>query len=145
MKLNYWTFIIAASLAFISCGEKDSEKSNSATTEEAMLETEKPQSLIKDSFTYYNAQQKKVDVVTDQYFGFVFKAEGQDLQWQLDPNIGANLAYVSEVYEPELDLEDSKSDGKQYFTFQAAKKGESKLKFISKVTQDTKTINIHIK
>lgn len=134
-----------ASLAIISCGDNNAEQINSASSEDAILETEKPQSFIKDSFTYYNIHQKNVDVDKDQYFGFVLKAEGQDLQWNLDPNIGDNLAYVSEVYEPELDLEDSKSDGKQYFTFQAAKKGTTKLKFISKVSKDTKTIQIHIK
>lgn len=145
MKFNFWILSIITSLFFVSCGKKDSEKSISASTEEAMLETEKPQSFIKDSFTYYNAHQKKVDVEQDQYFGFVFKAEGQDLQWQMDPKIGDNLSYVSEVYEPELDQQEAKVDGKQYFTFQAAKKGKTKLKFISKVSNDTKTINVHIK
>lgn len=145
MKFNFWTFVIVASIAFVSCGDNKSDNSDSTSSEEAILETEQAQSFVKDSFTYYNGHQKKVDVIIDQYFGFVFKADGQNLQWELDPKIGDNLVYVSEIYEPELDKPETKSDGKQYFTFQAAKKGHTKLKFKSKISNETKTIHIHVK
>lgn len=145
MKFIFRTFILATSFAFVSCGEKENLESESTSSEEVVLESENPQSFVKDSFTYYNEHNKKVDVATDQYFGFVFKTDEQNLLWELDPKIDNNLVYVSEIYEPELDQPEKKSDGKQYFTFQASKKGNTKLKFISKISNETKTIHIHIK
>ena len=132
-------------ILFISCGNKADTLNEVETNEEELLATNEAKSIVKDSITFYNGNQKRIDVDFGHYFGFLFEADQQDLQWELVPPINDKIAYVSESFEPEVDSENQKANGKQYFVFSALKSGQSTIKFKSKKTQEVKSIQINIK
>lgn len=125
-----------------SCSDKKVENEDNVSKVEALLDADQPQSLVKDSFTYYNGLQKVITIPSGEYFGFVFEADDQNLMWTLDQSIGNELAYISESFEPILNK--SEKNGKQYFTFKAERKGKTKLQFKAKNSSDLKSIEIHI-
>lgn len=140
---HYLNYIgLALLLLFSSCGKET--KSDIASNEDELVNALKPQSIVKDSFTYYNGLQKNIAVNYGEYFGFVFEADGQELEWEMSSAIDPNIAYVAESYEPEVDTEDAPANGKHYFTFHALTKGKAKLKFKSKNSKDIRTIHITI-
>ena len=142
MKWNIiFSYLLIGGL-FISCSNKESKQEKE---ENKVLKAEMPESFERDSFTYYNGNQKKIEITLDQYFGFGFMTEGQALEWELDPNLSPNLTYISEVYEASADTKKEKSSGKQFYTFQAKKAGLAKLSFKSKLTNQSKVIEINIK
>lgn len=59
MKYIYWTFSLAIFFNFISCGENDKTKNSVEINENELLDTKEPKSIVKDSITYYNGNQKK--------------------------------------------------------------------------------------
>lgn len=142
MKWNTIFFYLLIGGLFISCGNKESKQEKE---ENKVLKAEMPESFERDSFTYYNGNQQKIDLTLDQYFGFGFMTEGQELEWELDPNLSPNLTYISEVYEAPADSKNKIKDGKQFYTFQANKVGTVQLKFKSKLTNQSKVIEINIK
>ena len=141
---HYLNFIgLAFLLVFSSCRKET--KSDIALNEDDLVNAVKPQSIVKDSFTYYNGLQKNIDVDYGKYFGFVFEADGQELEWEMESAIDPNIAYIAESYEPEVDTEEAKGNGKHYFTFHALYKGKAKVKFKAKNSKDVRTIHITIK
>ena len=140
-----WSIIFSYLLIgclFVSCSNKESKQEKE---ENKVLKAEMPESFERDSFTYYNGNQKKIDLTLDQYFGFGFMAEGQELEWELDSALSPNLTYISEVYEASADTKKKTEDGKQFYTFQAKKAGTAQLKFKSRLTNQLKVIEINIK
>lgn len=142
MKINKSIVLLAFSLLLISCNKDESKQEKE---ENNVLKTELPESFERDSITYYNGNQQKIDISLDQYFGFGFMTEGQELEWELDSILSPNLAYVSEIYEASTDTKKEIKSGKQFYTFQANKKGIAKIKFKSKLNNQSKVIEINIK
>ena len=69
MKWNTIFFYLLIGGLFISCGNKESKQEKE---ENKVLKAEMPESFERDSFTYYNGNQQKIDLTLDQYFGFGF-------------------------------------------------------------------------
>ena len=131
-------------LIITSC--KNNKKENTVTANESQLvNSEKPESIIKDSITYYNGNQKIIEITEGEYFGFMFETNAQDFKYRMTNAIDDSYLYVSESYEPQPDHEKEISNGIQLFTFKALKKGKSKITFQSKDSKETKTVQIHIK
>ena len=141
----YFLIITQISILLFSCGNKADNSNEVETNEEELLDTKEAKSIIKDTITFYNGNQKKIEVDFGHYFGFLFEADQQDLQWELVPPMNHQIAYVSESFEPEVDSDNQKANGKQYFVFSALKSGQSTIKFKSKKTQEVKSIQINIK
>lgn len=142
MSLNLKCVLFISFIGLISCGEKTKNELN--TNEDEVVDSTSPQSFVKDSVTYYNGHQKKIDVKYGEYFGFVFETDVQELEWVIDVAIDDHLAYIAESYEPELNATNELTNGKQYFTFSALKAGKAKLKFKTKDSKEVKTIQINI-
>ena len=145
MNITYKILALFALITFNACGNNADNSNEVETSEEELLDTNEAKSIIKDSITFYNGNQKSIDVNFGHYFGFLFEADQQDLQWELVPTINHQIAYISESFEPEVDSENQKANGKQYFLFHALKSGQSTIKFKSIKTQEIKTIQIKIK
>lgn len=141
---HYLNFISLVLLIMFSSCRKET-KNEVALNEDDLVNAVKPQSIVKDSFTYYNGLQKNINVNYGEYFGFVFEADGQELEWEMESAIDPNIAYVAESYEPEVDTEEAKANGKHYFTFHALSKGKAKIKFKAKHAKEVRTIHITIK
>ncbi|HEY4540397.1 MAG TPA: hypothetical protein VIG94_10355 [Faecalibacter sp.] len=143
-KNNYNTWIVLSLLIFISCGKN--KKQNTVTSNESQLiNSEKPESIIKDSVTYYNGNQKVIEITEGEYFGFMFETNGQQFNWRMENAIDDSYHYVSESYEPQPDHVEEVSNGIQLFTFKSLKKGKTKIVFQSKDSKEKKIIQIHIK
>lgn len=143
MKKSIW-LIVACSFLFVnSCKEKT--KNSVSQNEDEIVDSKAPLSVVKDSITYYNGNQKQINLKYGTYFGFVFETKGQELVWKMDPKMDDNISYISESYIPEVDTPEKKSNGKQYFTFTALKSGKAKVTFRTKDGKAKKTIVIHIK
>ena len=127
---------------FFSCKSANEDKEDLNTSDSFI--TNNQDLILKDSVTYYNSQQKTLNINYTDYFGFMFDADDQDLEWKLDPSINQNVFYVSEVYEPNLNVEELPLKGKQFFTFQALKKGKANLKFLSSKTNEFRTVEVII-
>lgn len=131
-------------LCSTSCSKKPTK--NTVTSNESQLvNSEKPESMIKDSITYYNGNQKTIELEVGEYFGFMFETEAQELLWKLSSDIDQSFEYVSESYEAQVDNENEKSNGIQLFTFKTLKKGKTKITFKSKNSKEVKSIHITIK
>lgn len=144
MKISYCTPLLLIFLIFISCGDKNGEASTTKNTEENIFDEKGAQSIQKDSVIYYNGLQNEINANFGEYFGFVFEADGQELQWQLESDIVSELYYVAESFEADIDSPKKEANGKQYFTFHALKAGNAKVSFKEKNSNKIKTIQIHI-
>lgn len=143
-KNNYNTWIVLSLLIFISCG--NNKKQNTVTSNESQLiNSEKPESIIKDSITYYNGNQKVIEITEGEYFGFMFETNGQQFNWRMENAIDDSYHYIAESYEPQPDHVEEVSNGIQLFTFKSLKKGKTKIVFQSKDSKEKKIIQIHIK
>lgn len=145
MKYKFLVYTFFGLIFFTGCNGNENKLSEEEKKENELLDTEEAKSVVKDSIIYFNGNQKTIELNENQYFGFLFEADDQNLEWVLDPSIDQNLAYVSESYEPEFGNEKKKLNGKQFFTFQTLKKGKSTVKFVSKNKEMSKLIEIVIK
>lgn len=130
---------------FFSCGNTNEDVNNNANEIEDLFDTKQASSIKKDSIVYYNGNQQAIDVNVGEKFGFIFEADQQDLLWNLASNMDQHILYLSEMYEPNFNSDNSLGNGLQLYTFSAISKGNSKLVFNSKNDKEKKSIQIHIK
>ena len=74
MKKSIWLVGVCSFLFINSCKEKS--KNTVSKNEDEVVDSKAPLSVVKDSVTYYNGNQKQINLKYGTYFGFVFETNG---------------------------------------------------------------------